>query len=289
MAVLYCGLAGMTGRAIAATGDHGVDQPLHISWQKDYLTIEGGVLGDKSVRVHYLEAYCRPGSTNRKWSETVIPHKARLVRDDPSGHRLIVEDTLADGVVVRHEITAGKDEVDFRLTAHNPTTHPSEAYWAQPCVRVGPFTGFTDESGDAYLHKCFIFLNGKLSRMPTPHWQNKGFVTPGQEWCPRGVNRDDVNPRPLNPDVPSNGLIGCFSADENSVLATAWDPYEELFQGVASCIHSDFRLGGLKPGETKNAHGKIYILPADIPALLARYRADFPERSAASPPIPEKQ
>ena len=28
-------------------------------------------------------------------------------------------------------------------------------------------------------------------------------------------------------------------------LATAWEPYQELFQGVIVCMHSDFRIGGL--------------------------------------------
>ena len=89
------------------------------------------------------------------------------------------------------------------------------------------------------------------------------------------MDRADVNPRPLNPHTPSNGLIGCFSADESMILATAWQPYQELFQGVIRCIHSDFRIGGLAPGETKTIRGKLYLVPADVPRLLARYRADF--------------
>jgi hypothetical protein len=86
----------------------------------------------------------------------------------------------------------------------------------------------------------------------------------------------DVNPRPLSDDVPSNGLIGCFSADEKMILAVAFEPYQELFQGVIACIHSDFRIGGLRPGETKKIHGKLYIMPADVDALLKRYEKDFP-------------
>jgi hypothetical protein len=87
-----------------------------------------------------------------------------------------------------------------------------------------------------------------------------------------------VNPRPLNPHVPSNGLIGCFSADDKWLFATAFEPYQELFQGVIVCLHSDFRIGGLKPGETKQIRGKIYVVPNDVPALLKRYERDFPEQ-----------
>ena len=83
-----------------------------------------------------------------------------------------------------------------------------------------------------------------------------------------GVDRNDVNPRPLSKLVPSNGLIGCFSKDESKIFATAFEPYQELFQGVAVCLHADFRLGGLKPGETKDIRGKIYVVPSDVDALL---------------------
>jgi hypothetical protein len=78
-------------------------------------------------------------------------------------------------------------------------------------------------------------------------------------------------------------LIGCYSADEKMILATAWEPYQELFQGVIVCLHSDFRIGGLKPGERKQMRGKMYIVPADEKALVARYRRDFPEQGGNRP------
>ncbi|MGE3316118.1 MAG: hypothetical protein AB7O26_13465 [Planctomycetaceae bacterium] len=56
----------------------------------------------------------------------------------------------------------------------------------------------------------------------------------------------------------------------------AWEPYQELFQGVIVCIHSDFRIGGLKPGQQRMIHGQIYLVEPDIEKLLARYRKDFP-------------
>jgi hypothetical protein len=136
---------------------------------------------------------------------------------------------------------------------------------------------FTGRDKVTYLDKCFIFLGGKLARMPTEHWAKEAIYTPGQVWCPKNVDRADVNPRPLSPDVPDNGLIGCYSADEKMIFAVAFEPYQELFQGIAACLHSDFRIGGLKPGETKKMRGKIYFVPADVDGLLRRYRKDFPE------------
>jgi hypothetical protein len=42
-------------------------------------------------------------------------------------------------------------------------------------------------------------------------------------------------------------------------------------------MHADFRIGGLKAGETKTIRGKLYVVPADVEALVKRYEQDFPE------------
>ena len=256
---------------------------LRIAWQDDFLTIRGDFPGGE-IRIHYLEAYCRPGSTDRDWKETVIGHTTVLAAENPNGREIRLKDTLRDGVTVEHTITAGVDEVDFRLTAHNPTERESLAAWAQPCIRVDKFTGnSTDDQNEKqpqYIRRCFLFIDNKLTRLPTEPWADKARYVYGQVYCPAGVDRDDVNPRPLSKLVPSNGLCGCFSADEKWIMAVAWEPYQEIFQGVAVCLHNDFRIGGLKPGETKKIRGKIYVVPADPKKLLERFERDFPEQAA---------
>lgn len=259
----------------------GKDTPLTLSWEDGVLTIHGEDVPGGQLEINYLEAYCRPGSTDRAWGETVIGHTTKLVEASEDGRALKLRCTLKDGVTLEHVITSSADEVDFRLVAHNPTDTESEAHWAQPCIRVGAFSGLADHQDPyEYTTKCFIFLDGELARMPTEHWATEARYTPGQVWCPAHVPRDDVNPRPLNPDVPTGGLIGCFSADEKMILATAWEPYQELFQGVIQCIHSDFRIGGLAPGETKQIRGKIYLVESEVEALVRRYERDFPEHLA---------
>ena len=251
---------------------------LTIAWKKNILTIRGDDLAGKEMKVWYLEAYCRPGSTDRVWGETVIGHETQLVSIDKAHKVIKLKCTLKDGVIVNHTITAGQDEVDFQIVAHNPTKKASLAHWAQPCVRVDKFTGTElTRATEKYLSQSFIFVNGKLARMPTKPWATKARYIPGQVWAPRGVPRTDVNPRPLSKIVPSNGLIGCFSKDEKQLYAVAFEPYQELFQGVICCLHSDFRIGGLKPGETKKIRGKIYLMKNDVKQLLTRYRKDFPE------------
>lgn len=253
-----------------------------------WLVIRGPHLPGE-IRINYLEAYCRGGSTDADWvKHTVIPHRSEMLSLSADQKTLRLRDTLADGVTVEHTITAGDDEVDFRLVAQNPGTKASEVLWAQPCVRLSKFLGADEKTAGNtvdYLPKCFIFLDGKLTRLPTREWAMKARYIPGQVWRPSHVPATDVNPRPVSSLTPDNGLIGCFSADEKWIWATAWEPYQELFQGVARCLHSDLRIGGLAAGEKKEIRGKIYLLPNDVETLLARYRKDFPkqEKGIAAP------
>ena len=248
-------------------------EPLKLKWEKNILTISGDHLAGGEITINYLEAYCRDGSTEADWGRhTVVGHSTRLVETNAEKTMLRLEDKVNDGLIVSHVIRSTPDEVQFEITAKNPTEKRSEAHWAQPCIRLARFTGGDQQS---YLAKSFVFLDGQLARMPTREWATKARYMPGQVWCPAHVNRNDVNPRPLSPLVPSNGLIGCFSADEKQVFGTAFEPYQELFQGVIVCLHSDFRLGGLKPGESLKIKGRIYIAP-NVDSLMKRYNADFP-------------
>jgi hypothetical protein len=266
------------------------DDGLRLSWQDEILTIRGPDFPGESLDIWYIEAFCRPGSTERDWHETVIPHETQLMKADPDGRSLLLRSTLEDGVIVDHQITAGSDRVDFLVTATNPTDRPSMAHWAQPCIRVDRFTGVpADRNSEAYLAKSFVFIDGKAQRLPTEPWATEARYTPGQVWCPSHVPRSDVNPRPLSDLVPSNGLIGCYSADGSKILATAWEPYQELFQGIIVCLHSDFRIGGLEPGESKRIKGVLYLGDANLDHLLDRYRADFPEHAPPEPIEPDRE
>jgi hypothetical protein len=241
-----------TFSVLACQSAMAADPPLKLHWEKNYLTISGTQLPGGEMEVNYLEAYCRAGSTDADWGKhTVVGHTTELINASDDGTQIKLRCTLKDGVIVDHTITSKADEVDFRLKAHNPTDKRSEAHWAQPCIRVDKFCGGDQES---YLGRSFVFLDGELSRMPTRDWATKARYIPGQVWCPKG---------------------------ESKLFATAFEPYQELFQGVRVCLHSDFRLGGLKPGEKKDIHGKIYIVSNDVDALLKRYAKDFPEHVAS--------
>ncbi|GMU22253.1 MAG: hypothetical protein AMXMBFR13_23410 [Phycisphaerae bacterium] len=270
----------MTGALMAAAGCSRVPggSDLRVTWEDEMLTLHSDRLPGGRVETWYLEAFCRRGSTDREWEQTTIPFTMEKIAADPEGCWVKLR-TLVDGKVeILHDIQAAGDEVDLRMELVNRSDEHVDVDWAQPCTRVGTFTG---RGQDDYFEKCFIFTQRGLTRMHETHREQKARYTPGQVYVPEGIDLNDVNPRPISRTKPVNGLVGCFSADERLVLAMAWSDTQELFQGIIKCIHSDFRIGGMKPGERKMIHGKIYLLANDPAELLRRYQRDFPASAGA--------
>lgn len=234
------------------------------------LLVTHPLLGGKSLKIWAMEAYCRKGSTYRDWSRTTIEQENEIVSKSP--HEIKVKTSLASGVVVNHRFAVVADEILFEATITNLTNLPVDIEWMAPCIRVGDFTGLDKIE---YIRKCFIFTNKGLTLLHETSHTEQGFYQGGQVYVPAGIDRNDVNPRPLSPDVPTKKLIGCFSTDEKTMLATAWTDVQELFQGIYACIHADPRIGGLSPNQTKRIWGKLYIIPNDIDELLRRYYRDF--------------
>ena len=245
---------------------------LSVTWTNNMLSISGPDVPGGKIDIWYLEAFCRSGSTRRDWRQTTIPHKTELVSADKTDKRLRLRTTVEPNVEVFHDIRAGKDEVDFRLTLKNRGNEFVDAQWFQPCMRVDRFTGGNQSN---YINESFIFTDRGLTRLDKTRRTEEAIYHGGQVYVPKGISLDDVNPRPISPDQPVNGLIGCVSADDRYLLAMAWDQTQELFQGVIVCLHNDPRVGGLKAGETKKLHGKIYFFKNEPEALLKRYKRDF--------------
>lgn len=246
-------------------------QDLQISWTNNLLTVSSPTLPGRSLDIWYLEAFCRKGSTHQDWNKTTIPHKTTLLEASPT--RLKLRTTVGADVEMTHVVTAGRDEIDIRYELKNNGSEPSPIEWFQPaCIRVERFTG-RDQTN--YTERSFIFTERGLTTLTATHRTEEAIYHGGQVYVPKGINLDDVNPRPLCGDSPTNGLIGCFSADGKYILATAFDKTHELFEGVYVCLHSDPHVGGLAAGETKTFRGKIYFVKNDVPALLKRYATDF--------------
>ncbi len=248
-------------------------EPLSIHWTNNLLTVSGPHLPGGKLDIWYLEAFCRRGSTGRDWRQTTLPHKTELLFADPAGHELRFRTRVEPNVEVLHQIQARADELDFRFSFANNGDAAVDLEWFQPaCIRVERFTGCVQSN---YTARSFIFTGRGLTRLDQCRRTEKALYRGGQVYVPDGIDLADVNPRPICLDRPVNGLIGCFSADDRWLLATASDRTQEVFEGVYVCLHSDPRVGGLKAKETKTVRSKLYIMPNETKKLLERYQRDF--------------
>ena len=246
---------------------------LEVSWTNNLLTVAGANLPGGKLDVWYLEAFCHGGAHTQAWGKTTLPHHTMLLTNEHN--RVLRFRTLVQtNVEVTHTVAAGGDEIDFLFTLVNHGGQDIDLQWFQPaCIRVEKFTGCIQSN---YTAKSFIFTGRGLTTLADTRRTEDALYRGGQVYVMPGVNTNDANPRPLSLDRPVNGLIGCFSADGRQLLATVSDATHELFEGVYVCLHSDPRVGGLKAGETKTIHAKLYVLTNDVPALLRRYERDFP-------------
>ena len=264
-----------SSRPVAA--DEG-DRALSLAWDKEMLTIRGAHLPGGAVEVWYIEAYCRPGSTTSRLEADGHPPQdrtGRVGRRRPAHPAPIAAGRWRGrrprdpGRAGRGRFPGGRDQPDRRRnrrpTGPSPASGSIATRVRRRSMRPKPTCRAASSMSTAGRCGC--------RRRPGPA---RRVYTPGQVWCPEGVSRDDVNPRPFSPIVPSNGLIGCVSADGKELLATAWEPYQELFQGVIVCLHSDFRIGGLKPGRVEDDPGQ------DLPDA-GRFRG---ARGPLSPRLP---
>lgn len=246
---------------------------LTIAWTNNLLTVSGPDLPGGTLEILYLEAFCRSGSTRRDWRQTTLPHRTKLVSASADRKRLELLTSVEPNVEALHEVRAGDDEVEFVFRLTNKGREPLDLDWFQPaCIRVDRFTGGNQSN---YIARSFIVTERGLTMMDRTTRREEAVYRGGQVYVPGGINLEDVNPRPISPDQPVNGLIGCVSADDKWLLATSWDRTHELFQGVYVCLHADPHVGGLKAGETKTVRGKLYFLKNDPKQLLKRYERDF--------------
>ena len=248
---------------------------LKLAWEKNVLKITGEQLPSGTIEVWWLEAFCRRGSTKRAWGETTIPHTTEILSADPNGQRLRLRSKVQPSVEVLQELRVVKEAITFDFELKNSGDEPVDLEWFEPCIHVDRFTGRNQTN---YVERCFIFTERGLTTLDQLPRNEEALYRGGQVYVPKGINHDDVNPRPISPVTPANGLIGCFSADNQFLLATAWDQTQHLFQGVIVCIHSDPHAGGLKAHESKKLRGKIYLMKNDPAKLLKEYQRDFPDQ-----------
>ena len=248
-----------------------------LGWTNNLLTWRDSRLPGGQLEVWYLEAFLRPGAHDREWGQTTLPHRTELLTATPDSSELRFRTRLEPAVEVLHEVVVTEDGLELRFLLTNAGTNAAPIQWFQPaCIRLATFTGAGQSN---YTGRSFVFTTQGRTRLDQIRRTEEARYRGGQVFLPPWTELADANPRPVSPDRLTNGLIGCVSADDRWLLATASDRTHELFEGVYVCLHSDPLVGGLNPGESKRIRQKIYLLPNDPAALVRRYQRDFPESS----------
>ena len=251
-----------------------------ISWTNNLLKFRDPRLPGGQLEIWYLEAFLGPGASQQEWAKSTLRHRTELVSATADGRELHFRTLVEPALEVFHVVQARADGLDFSFELSNRGTEASTVQWFQPaCIRLAAFTG--RGQGD-YISRSFIYTAAGLTTLDRLHRTTNALYLGGQVCLPPWTQSANANPRPIAGDTLANGLIGCFSADNQWLLATASDRTHELFEGVYVCLHSDPLIGGLKPGETKKLRQKIYLLPNNPKALLRRYHRDFPPRKDGS-------
>src|SRR5204863_2162958 len=125
-----------------------------LDWKENRLSLISPRLPGGKTEIWYLEAFCRRGSTARKWEETVLPQRTtRLDGTGPAAH-VRLRSTVAGDVEVLHDLRVVPEGVRLDLELTNHGAQPVDVEWAQPCMQVAGFTGRTQET---YLPNCFLF------------------------------------------------------------------------------------------------------------------------------------
>ena len=73
-----------------------LNSKISIEWKDDILSVFHPSIPGGKIDTWYLEAYCRPGSTDRVWDKTVIGHETKIVLSNKERSELKLRCHLKD-------------------------------------------------------------------------------------------------------------------------------------------------------------------------------------------------
>src|SRR5437660_12815551 len=106
MKLLAIFLYGMSSLATAFAAN---DDGFTLSWTNNLLTVSNANLPGGKLEIWYPEAFCRKGSTDRDWSETVLPR--RTVPAFLSPGLMLFRTTFLSNVFVVHNVQVMEDKL----------------------------------------------------------------------------------------------------------------------------------------------------------------------------------
>ncbi len=175
------------------------------------------------------------------------------------------ERTWANIAAIIPCFTPGAPDVNFvnkrRVAHHFPNAKRNENF-------VNHQTYFLSERGLMRQEKREIHFNVSLREQINQESEDGSFVfTP--KW-------------PTSEHNATSGLVLRESTDKGWITGIAWERFLTVqAHNPWHCMHLSIRVGPLKPGESREIRGKIYLFHGTKEDLLKRYRSEFRVRGLA--------
>jgi predicted GH43/DUF377 family glycosyl hydrolase len=163
------------------------------------------------------------------------------------------------GIWYRALVTHTENGLDLKISAKNMSSETFQNVSGIVCL------GYPDERfQDPALERTFVQVNGKLTALKDT---DRGTGDP----CRTHYLVEGQNPihhhapsywGKLSRTVSDSGAILRTSSCGTYTIGTAWDSVSEIWdnQDAHACIHSNFSLGDMQPGETKSVTGRIVLV-----------------------------
>lgn len=198
------------------------------------------------------------------------------------------------GAEVRTRFSPQPGNVEIVATVTGPDIEAVRCVSSlNPCCQFAKSPGFGNRGDyvEDFVARCFVFLEGGLTllkdtaRIPgtRPRENDKAnAATPWiQEYYPvwRKHPGQVKGQRGFSTDRPVLPIIGTVSRDGKHLVAVAWPETARLGQVWHSCIHPRPVIGESLDRAKRQirSRARVYFMENDGPALLARFRADFPD------------
>lgn len=278
--LFYCGNGyGSTGigtavsgslRATAETGPcrlHVVSAATGSRWS--YRIPEGLSCNEGVFKTHHhpVVSWQGPTEEGKLWYEwTTNEADLAVLKQDTRSAELGLD--FIQGIWFRVLIDHVKQGLDLKFTVKNISAKPWHHVVGVPCLSH-PSETFRDPG----LERTYVVAHDELIRLKDTH---RGTGDP----CRTHYSIDDERPihyyaasywGELSDTVLSCGSILRASDDRRYIIGTSWERVAEVWdnQDQHGCLHSNFLLGDLAPGETKSVRGRIRCMAGSPEDLLA--------------------
>jgi len=260
------------------------------SWMTDFVELRFPEVLKSSIGFHYLDHY-----------RTTIPPLSELAplpewQHDEETRRVSYDCITREGLAFGAAAAPTDDEILLEFYVRNETGRTLDFVEFNPCLNLAESPEFSARND---LTRLFAVFDGQFQGLsnttPTPEQMGRGpWIILLTQTGVRTFQGPKVTSTWWRVDqVADENLMAASSADGKHLIGYTWNGKGQVLMTNAGypCLHAGPGPSPrLEPGVSYEWRGKIYLMPYDPDALLARYKADqkrwehLPVRVPKTPP-----